>query len=254
MLMLIQIKAIVVALGVLLFVLLPPCIIALPFPLRVRLKIVSPAWALGSKIMLRLGCQSFVDINRDHRSESFKGTPPYGLYVANHQSFIDIPLITTMFQAPPIMKKEILHIPIFGWLGWISGAMPVSRSKVHSRKKVFDQAKNRIINQRIAIQVYPEGTRSREAHPKPYDQIKRTLLVFAYNENIPVIPTSLFGTRGVINARGLIQPGRHLGVIVHQELLPKDFKNADEFCRAVWGKVIEGYDELMLKLGPLNEN
>jgi 1-acyl-sn-glycerol-3-phosphate acyltransferase len=251
---LIQIKAIVVAVGVLIFVLLPPCILAIPFPLNLRLKIVSGAWAFGSKLMLRFGCQSFVDIKQDHRSTNFKGTPPYGLYVANHQSFIDIPLITTMFQAPPIMKKEILHIPIFGWLGWISGAMPVSRSKVHSRKKVFEQAKNRIINQRIGIQVYPEGTRSKEAHPKPYDQIKRTLLVFAFNEKIPVIPTSLYGTRGVLDSKGFIRPGRHLGVIVHKELLPEDFKNSDEFCRAIWGKVIEGYEELMTQLGPLNEN
>ncbi len=251
---LIQIKAIVVALGVLLFILLPPCILALPFSLRIRLKIVSPAWAFGSKLMLRFGCQSFVDIQRDERSQDFKGTPPYGLYVANHQSFIDIPLITTMYQAPPIMKKEILRIPIFGWLGWISGAMPVSRSKVHSRKKVFDQAKERILIKRIGIQVYPEGTRSRDTHPKSYDQIKRTLLVFAYNEKIPVIPTSLYGTRGVINSRGFIRPGRHLGVIVHQEILPENFKNSDEFCRAVWDKVIEGYEELMVKLGPLNEN
>lgn len=249
-----QIKAIVVALGVLLFVLLPPCILALPFPLRIRLKIVSPAWVFGSKLMLRFGCQSFVDIQRDERSQEFKGTPPYGLYVANHQSFVDIPLITTMYQAPPIMKKEILRIPIFGWLGWISGAMPVSRSKVHSRKKVFDQAKERILTKRIGIQVYPEGTRSRDTHPKSYDQIKRTLLVFAYNEKIPVIPTSLYGTRGVINSRGFIQPGRHLGVIVHQELLPENFKNSEEFCRAVWDKVIVGYEELMMKLGPLNEN
>jgi 1-acyl-sn-glycerol-3-phosphate acyltransferase len=249
-----QIKAIVVALGVLLFILLPPCILALPFPLRIRLKIVSPAWVFGSKLMLRFGCQSFVDIQRDERSQQFKGTPPYGLYVANHQSFVDIPLITTMYQAPPIMKKEILRIPIFGWLGWISGAMPVSRSKVHSRKKVFDQAKERILTKRIGIQVYPEGTRSRDTHPKSYDQIKRTLLVFAYNEKIPVIPTSLYGTRGVINSRGFIRPGRHLGVIVHQELLPENFKNSEEFCRAVWDKVIGGYEELMMKLGPLNEN
>lgn len=252
--LLIQIKAIFVALGLLFFVLLPACLIAIPFPLERRLKIVCPIWAFCSEMLLRHACAAKVDIQEDYRSESFRGIPPYGLYVANHQSYIDIPTIITMFQAPPIMKKEVLYIPIFGWLGWVSGAMPVSRSKVDSRKKVFDQAKNRILNEKIGIQVYPEGTRSRDALPKPYDAIKRTLLVFAFNEGIPVIPTSIYGTRGVLNPLGIIQAGRHVGIIVHKELLPKDFKNSDEFCRAVWGKVVAGHDELKSRLGPLNEN
>jgi len=159
-----------------------------------------------------------------------------------------------MYQAPPIMKKEVLYIPIFGWLGWVSGAMPVSRSKVDSRKKVFDQAKKRILVEKIGLQVYPEGTRSKDAVPKHYDQIKRTLLVFAFNEKIPVIPTSIYGTRGVLSKKGFIQKGRHLGIIVHKEIVPQNYKNSDEFCRAIWGKVVEGHDEIKSRLGPLNEN
>jgi 1-acyl-sn-glycerol-3-phosphate acyltransferase len=249
-----QIKAIVVSLFLLIFILFPVCLISIPFPLNRRLKIVCPVWALCSKMLLRFACDAHVDIKEDYRAASFRGVPPYGLYVANHQSYIDIPLITTMFQAPPIMKKEVLYIPIFGWLGWISGAMPVSRGKVNSRKKVFDQAKNRILNERIGIQVYPEGTRSRVSHPKHYDQIKRTLLVFAFNEKIPVIPTSIYGTRGVLTRRGLIRPNRHIGIIVHKEILPQDYKNSDEFCRAIWGKVIEGYEDIRSRLAPLNGN
>ncbi len=249
-----QIKAVLVSLLILFGILMPACLIALPLPLRLRLKIVGPAWSFGSNLLLRLGCSSYVDIREDFRSKEYRGTPPYGLYVANHQSFIDIPLITSMFVAPPIMKKEILYIPIFGWLGWISGALPVSRSKVQSRKKVLDQAKHRILHEKIGLQVYPEGTRSKDAHPKHYDQIKRTLLVFAYNENIPVIPTSIYGTRGVLNKKGFINPNRHVGIMVHKEVLPKDFKNSDEFCRYVWGKVVEGYDLLKDRLAVQNGN
>lgn len=159
-----------------------------------------------------------------------------------------------MYIAPPIMKKEVLYIPIFGWLGWVSGALPVSRSKVNSRKKVFDLAKHRVLNDHIGLQVYPEGTRSKNALPKPYDSLKRTLLVFAFNEKIPVIPTSIYGTRGVLSPMGAIQPGRHLGIIVHKEILPQDYKNSDEFCRAIWAKVTQGHDEMKTRLGPLNGN
>lgn len=249
-----QIKAIVVGLLILLFILLPTCLIAIPFPLQRRLKIVCPVWAFCSKMLLRHACSAKLDIAEDYRSDSFRGVPPYGLYVANHQSYVDIPTIISMYQSPPIMKKEVLYIPIFGWLGWISGAMPVSRSKLNSRKRVFDQTKNRILNQRIGVQVYPEGTRSKDAVPKPYEGIKRTLMVFAFNEGIPVVPTSVYGTRGVLSKKGLVQAGRHLGIIVHKEIEPKDFKTADEFCRTIWGKVIEGHDQMKNRLGPLNEN
>ena len=251
---LIQIKAVFLGLFLVFFVLLPACLVAIPFPLKRRLKIVHPAWDLFSRWLVRYACHAHIDIQEDYRSEPYRGIPPYGLYVANHQSYIDIPLLMTMYQAPPIMKKEVLYIPVFGWLGWISGALPVSRSKVSSRKKVFDQAKKRVMVEKIGLQVYPEGTRSKDALPKPYDGIKRTLLVFAYNEKIPVIPTSIYGTRGLLSPKGFIRHGRHVGIIVHKEILPEDFKTPDEFCRAVWGKVISGHDEIKSRLGPLNES
>ena len=78
-------------------------------------------------------------------------------------------------------------------------------------------------------------------------------MVFSFNENIPIIPTSIYGTRGVLTQKGYIKTGRHLGIIVHKEIVPKDYKNSDEFCRAVWGKVVEGHDQIKTRLAPLNE-
>jgi 1-acyl-sn-glycerol-3-phosphate acyltransferase len=160
----------------------------------------------------------------------------------------------TLYQAPPIMKKEVLNIPIFGWLAWISGALPVSRSSTASRRRVFAKAKKRILKERIGIMVYPEGTRSKTAEPKSFEEIKKTLLIFAYNEKIPVVPTSLYGTRGVLSSRGLIRPGRNIGIIVHKEIHPEDFSSADEFARKCWDQVTSGHDQMKAQLGPLNEN
>lgn len=251
---LIQIKAVFVGVFMLVFVLMPTCLIALPFSLERRLKIVCPVWGLFSRILLKYACHARVDIFEDHRSPEYKGIPCNGLYIANHQSFVDIPLIVSVYQAPPIMKKEVLNLPIFGWMAWISGAMPVSRGSSSSRRKVFEKAKKRILKDKIGLGVYPEGTRSKNALPKPFKEIKKTLLVFAYNEKIPVIPTSVYGTRGVISPNGMINPGRHLGLIVHKEIFPKDYSSADEFAAACWGKVTEGHDQMMQQLAPLNEN
>lgn len=251
---LIQIKAVVVLIFTLLFLLVPACIIALPFNLDRRLKIVSPVWRLIADWLVRYGCGANIIISEDHRSPEFAGTPPYGLFVANHQSFIDIPLIITKYQVPPIMKKEVMYIPIFGWMGWISGALPVSRNSNNSRRQVFEKTKKRILKDRIGIQVYPEGTRSKTGRPRPFEEMKRTLLVFAYNEKIPVIPTSIYGTRGILSNRGLIKSNRNLGIIVHKEIDPKNFADAESFSRACWEKVVAGHDSMLEKLGPLNEN
>jgi 1-acyl-sn-glycerol-3-phosphate acyltransferase len=251
---LIQIKAVFLGVFALFFILVPACIVALPFGLRRRLKIVGPFWHLFSHILVRYACHAHIRINEDHRSEPFRGTPCYGLYVANHQSYIDIPLMIHRYQAPPIMKKEVLNIPIFGWMAWICGALPVSRSKTSSRRKVFEKAKKRILRDKIGLQVYPEGTRSKTSLPKQFNEIKKTLLVFAFNENIPVVPTSMYGTRGVLTPKGIINPGRSLGLIVHKELYPKDFPDADTFARACWDEVIRGHDQMKLQLGPLNES
>lgn len=251
---LIQIKAVLVGIILLLTTILPASLIALPFGLERRLKIMCPVWELFGKLILRYACHVQIRVSEDHRSPEFKGVPAQGLYIANHQSYIDIPLVMTMYQVPAIMKKEVLYIPIFGWIAWVSGAMPVARGKMSSRKKVFDQARKRILVEKIGLQVYPEGTRSKNSFPKTMQEVKRTLMIFAYNAKIPVIPTSIYGTRGVLTPWGNINPFRSVGIIVHKEVDPKNFLNVDEFCVACWGKVIEGHDQMMKELQPLNEN
>jgi 1-acyl-sn-glycerol-3-phosphate acyltransferase len=251
---LIQIKAIFLGLFLLLFVLVPVCLIAFPFSLDRRLKIVGPVWSFFGHSLVRWVCHAHIRVLEDHRSPEFGGTPCKGLYVANHQSYMDIPMMVTRFQAPPIMKKEVLYIPLFGWMAWISGALPVSRGKTSSRRKVFEQAKKRIMKENIGLQVYPEGTRSKDALPKTFKEVKKTLLIFAYNEKIPVIPTSIYGTRGILAPNGTINPGRSVGMIIHKEISPENFASADEFAEACWEKVIQGHDQMKAQLGPLNEN
>lgn len=248
-----QIKAIVVVI-ISLLVVVPACLVAIPFSLNRRLKIVSPVWSTILNIVVRHGFAMKVDVQEDNRSPEMKTIPPYGLFIANHQSYVDIPLLSSMYQVPPIMKKEVMYIPFIGLLGWICGAMPVSRGSHNSRKKVFAQTRRRMKDLRIGVQVYPEGTRSKDALPREFSSIKRTLMVFAYNEGIPVIPTSIYGTRGVLTEKGYIKPGRHVGIIVHKELYPEHFANVDEFCQACWDKVREGHDQMKREIGPRNGN
>lgn len=249
---LLQIKAAIITLFLLVFLLFPACFLAAPFPLKYRLKFICPFWKIFATLVLKWGTHANLDIQEDNRSPEFKKNPSYGLYIANHQSFVDIPLMATMFQIPPIMKKEVLYLPIFGLVAWASGAMPVSRSKGGSRKKVFKMCRDRLLKDKLAVQYYPEGTRSRDGMPKSFAEIKTSLIHLAYNNNIPVIATSLYGTSLVLTNKGKINKGRHLGIKIFKELYPHDFSSYEEFAEACWNKVLQGHKELETKLSHLN--
>lgn len=214
-----------------------------------RLKLTSPFWELYGKIIVYFVCLCR-NYTEDHRPEAErKMHNPPGLYIANHQSFLDIPLVLCSFQVPPIMKKEILYIPIFGLCGYSSSAMIVDRKKGESRRKVFEQAKERLTTFACNLQYYPEGTRQKEdAPPRSVDKIKKPLMVFAYENNIPVYPVSIYGTRKVLNSIAAINYGSRVGKIMHSPVRPENFNSSEEFVNTAWNKVIEGYHQLEAKL------
>ena len=152
-------------------------------------------------------------------------------------------------QIAPIMKKEILYIPVFGICAYSSGAMIVNRKRGESRRKVFKQAQERLFSYYKNLQYYPEGTRNKgNKPPRDLDKIKKPLMVFAYKNNVPVCPFSMYGTTEVLSPKGFIQHGRKVGKIMHAPIFPKDFENEDEFVKAVWDKVTLGYFDLKEKL------
>jgi len=58
----------------------------------------------------------------------------------------------------------------------------------------------------------------------------------------------------VLSDWGVIQKNKNLGIIVHQELLPENFLNAEEFSKACWEKVREGYFQMKKELNPQLQN
>jgi len=230
--------------------LLPLSILALPLNANHRIRLVSPGWGLFAKSIMYLGV--FAKITKiDQRDEiAKKHRQPHGLHIANHQSFMDIPLMLTSFQIPPIMKKEVLYMPIFGLCAYASGALIVDRSSRESRKKVFSLCQRRLKEEFRSLQYYPEGTRQRSVdYPKELKEIKTPLMKYAYNEGILLYPTSLYGTNKILsNKTGMIRYGQKLGIKHFPALDPKDFETQEEFVETAWSQVTEGYYELAQKL------
>lgn len=226
----------------------PPSILLMPFKRKTRFKVLAPCWKLTFTVIIKVATFGRV-LAIDKRDQSIiEQTSPPGLFIANHQSFMDIPLISNYFVIAPIMKKSLLYIPILGFCFYSSGAIIVNRKKKNSRKKALLLAQRRLLTDEKNMMYYPEGSRNRKsASPKEFDEIKRPILNFAFDNNITVYPVSMFGTNKMVKKK-MIQYGKHIGIILHAGLEPSNFSSQEDFAKHAWELVRAGHQELTEKL------
>lgn len=145
---------------------------------------------------------------RFYGKENFRKGQAY-IYVSNHTSFLDIPGLTMLLpgQFRPLAKKELLKIPIFGWIAQ-SAAIIVDRSSPESRKKSIDRLKA-FLKDQISILIFAEGTQNRSKNAlQPF---KDGAFRIAVDTQQPVLPIVVLGAGplmppGTINLKpGLIR-------------------------------------------------
>ena len=113
------------------------------------------------------------------------------IYVSNHTSFLDIPGLTMLLpgQFRPLAKKELLKIPIFGWIAQ-TAAIIVDRSSPESRKKSIDRLKG-FLKRGISILIFAEGTQNRTTNLlQPF---KDGAFRIAIDTQQPVLPIVVLG-------------------------------------------------------------
>ncbi|MFN7491445.1 MAG: lysophospholipid acyltransferase family protein [Cyclobacteriaceae bacterium] len=129
------------------------------------------------------------------------------IYVSNHTSFLDLPGIamTIRGQFRPLAKKELLKIPIFGWVTRAT-CVVVDRASAESRKKSIGYLK-KILGYGISILIFPEGTQNRTKEiMQPF---KDGAFRIALDTNQPLLPMVVLGA-GTLMPPGKMQiaPGK----------------------------------------------
>jgi 1-acyl-sn-glycerol-3-phosphate acyltransferase len=200
-----------------------------------RLRFISPFWVMFGRVIMKYSCLAKIE-SMDKREIKIQNEAPKGLYIANHQSMMDIPLVLNKFCIPPIMKSEILKIPFFGLACKISTAIPVDRKDKNSRVNVVRECQRRLLDGQ-AVQYYPEGTRSRLGRPKDYKDVKLKLVEYAFNNNVPVTTISIKGTDTILNKYGFINPFHEIKICLSDTIDPKDFESSEEFSKYCWEQV-----------------
>jgi 1-acyl-sn-glycerol-3-phosphate acyltransferase len=116
---------------------------------------------------------------------------PY-VMVANHESFVDILLLSQLpWEMKWLSKASMWKIPVLGWSMWAVRDVAVHRGKASSARDAMDACRTRLKG-KVSVMIFPEGTRSKTAEMLPF---KDGAFRLAIDAGVPIQPMALFGTR-----------------------------------------------------------
>jgi 1-acyl-sn-glycerol-3-phosphate acyltransferase len=123
--------------------------------------------------------------------------------VANHCSVVDIFVIhRLMVHFKWVSKIENFRIPLIGWNMGLNGYVALRRGDRESVLRMLAACK-RLLGEHSSIMMFPEGTRSKTAHMKPF---KPGAFELAIETGVPLLPIAVSGT-----ARALPKHGFRVG-------------------------------------------
>jgi 1-acyl-sn-glycerol-3-phosphate acyltransferase len=119
---------------------------------------------------------------------------PY-VVVANHESFVDILLISHLPTEMKWMSKiEIMRIPLVGWMMRLARDIPLDRSDATSGSDALDEAAERL-RSHVSVMIFPEGTRSKSGELREF---RAGAFKLAIEGNHPILPLAVYGTRDAL--------------------------------------------------------
>jgi len=132
--------------------------------------------------------------------------------VSNHQSQFDIFVLYGWLNIDFkwVMKQELRKVPVIGVACERLGHIYVDRSNREAALASINAAKQRIVDG-TSVLFFPEGTRSRDTHMRPF---KKGAFRMALDLQLPILPITIQGTRDILPSDTLdLYPGRATMII-----------------------------------------
>jgi 1-acyl-sn-glycerol-3-phosphate acyltransferase len=153
------------------------------------------------------------------------------IFVGNHQSFLDMPLLASLpWQMKWVSKDGLAKIPVLGQIMLMSGHLAVKRGTTQamlSMKKLHPY-----LDAGIPVMLFPEGTRSRNGDLLKF---KGGAFLMSTETNVPVQPILISGTRDIVRPDTFIT--RSSGTMIASILppmYPTDYPSVGAFRDAVY--------------------
>jgi len=158
---------------------------------------------------------------------------------ASHQSMFETFYLQTIFNSPIfILKKELLHIPIFGWYLKKIGSISIQRDKItKDNLGFFENISKKISSSNQPLIIFPQGTRVLPDERPPfkkgasriYEELKITCQPVAINSGY------------VWPKKGLKNPNKNITISILKPIESKYSK--EEFMKILENDI---YSELDL--------
>ena len=169
------------------------------------------------------------------------------LFMANHQSHMDIPILFAALSGWNfrfLAKESLFQIPVFGPAMRRMGHVAIDRG---NRRKAMESIQEAVglVSRGIGLLVFPEGTRSMDY--SKLQEFKTGGMIVALKCQAQVAPLVLVGSGGV-----LPKHGRRLtsGVVRLRALPPFDaaalytLKERENFKNDLWDRMDAAYQEM----------
>jgi 1-acyl-sn-glycerol-3-phosphate acyltransferase len=113
------------------------------------------------------------------------------LMVSNHQSFIDIPLVSFLpLDTKCMARSNLFRIPWAGWALRMSKEISIDRKDPRNAARAMLQGV-RFLRAGCSVLIFAEGTRSHDGELLPFSEGPFQL---AIREHVPVLPLVIDGT------------------------------------------------------------
>lgn len=152
-----------------------------------------------------------------------KDTPV--VYICNHLSDFDIPLLMGYVDAPKgfIAKIEMLKVPVVRtWMTFIHCVFMDRSNLRKSAASIIEGVK--IIKNGNSLVIFPEGTRSKDGKMLEF---KGGSFKLATKAKVPIIPITLVGSNNIFEANNKRIKSADVKIFIHPAIETKDLTKAE---------------------------